>query len=124
MRRTAPTTSPRCCFAEWRPSKWRSSWRCSTSATSVDLPEPDTPVTTVNVPTGMLTVRSARLCAVAPSIVTQRGPARRPPDPLRPREVGAGEGRRGAHPLDRPLEDPGASVPAGAGAQLDEPVGG
>ena len=39
----------------------------STSWTSVDLPEPLTPVTTVSVLSGMLTSMSLRLCSVAPS---------------------------------------------------------
>ena len=80
MRFTRPTTSPRCSLAECLPSKWRSSWRWITSVTSVDFPEPETPVTTHSVPTGIATVRSARLWALAPSMVIQRGPARRRTD--------------------------------------------
>ena len=38
----------------------------STSLTSVDLPEPDTPVTVQNTPSGTLTLMSCRLCCDAP----------------------------------------------------------
>ena len=40
----------------------------STSLTSVDLPEPDTPVTALNTPSGTLTSMFCRLCCAAPSI--------------------------------------------------------
>ena len=42
----------------------------STSLTSVDLPEPDTPVTHVSTPSGTLTSTDLRLCCVAPRIST------------------------------------------------------
>jgi len=46
------------------------SWRCASAAlvsnTSVDLPDPDTPVTTVSARLGTLTVMSLRLCCLAP----------------------------------------------------------
>jgi len=35
------------------------------SKASVDLPEPDTPVTTLNLPRGMSTLRDLRLCSLA-----------------------------------------------------------
>ena len=38
----------------------------STSCTSVDLPEPDTPVTHTRRPSGISTSRSCRLCSLAP----------------------------------------------------------
>ena len=40
----------------------------STSLTSVDLPEPETPVTHVSTPSGTCTSMSRRLCCVAPRI--------------------------------------------------------
>ena len=43
--------------------------RLSVSSTSVDLPEPDTPVTTVNAPIGKCAVMSLRLCSVQPEMV-------------------------------------------------------
>src|SRR2546425_8810348 len=51
--RTSPTGSPRCCFAVCAPWRRASSWRYSTSCTSVDFPDPETPVTAVSVPSGM-----------------------------------------------------------------------
>src|SRR3989304_1165150 len=51
---------------------------------SDDLPEPETPVTQVNRPTGKRTVISLRLLCLAPTRVSQRPLVRRrpPPDPL------------------------------------------
>jgi hypothetical protein len=43
---------------------------CTMSLISVDLPEPDTPVTAVNTPSGSLTSIDLRLCCVAPWIST------------------------------------------------------
>jgi len=59
-----------------RAGRWRA--RCSrlatalnrTSLTSVDLPDPDTPVTHVNTPSGTWTSISRRLCWLAPMIST------------------------------------------------------
>src|SRR5215831_28778 len=52
------------------PSTASTSRRCpsaySVSNASVDLPLPDTPVTTVNAPRGMSTVTPRRLCSRAP----------------------------------------------------------
>ena len=64
--------APRCA----RPGRWRA--RCRrlatalnrTSLTSVDLPEPDTPVTHVSTPSGTLTSSDLRLCCLAPRIST------------------------------------------------------
>ena len=42
------------------------SLRDSTSCTSVDLPEPDTPVTQMNLPSGNSTVKSFRLFSLRP----------------------------------------------------------
>ena len=41
---------------------------CSTSFTSVDLPDPETPVTVQKVPSGIFTFTLRRLCCEAPSI--------------------------------------------------------
>ena len=57
----------------YKPGRWRA--RCrrlatalnSTSLTSVDLPDPDTPVTAQNTPSGTFTSMSRRLCCAAPS---------------------------------------------------------
>ena len=67
--------SPR--IVVWRPGFWRA--RCrrlptalkSTSLTSVDLPEPLTPVTAVITPSGTFTSMLFRLFAAAPRISTQ-----------------------------------------------------
>ena len=47
--------------------------RLSVSSTSVDLPEPETPVTTVNAPTGKCAVMFLRLCSRQPEMVRKRG---------------------------------------------------
>ena len=60
----------------WRPGRVRA--RCSrlptalksTSLTSVDLPEPLTPVTAVSTPSGTFTSIDLRLLAAAPRIST------------------------------------------------------
>src|SRR2546430_157153 len=83
------------------------------SVTSVDLPEPDTPVTATNRPSGNSTVRSRRLCWRAPMTASLRS--------------GAGGGGRGGAGGRRPPppERPGggAAVPAGARAQVHDVVG-
>src|SRR5579872_2056567 len=63
------------------PLTWRSRELSKMALTRVDLPEPDTPVTATNLPSGMLTVTSWRLLARAPLTV------RRWPSPER-RDVG------------------------------------
>ena len=40
------------------------------SLTSVDLPDPDTPVTAVSTPSGNATSMLRRLCSLAPTTVT------------------------------------------------------
>src|ERR1700736_6894389 len=70
------STCSRPWMRRWAPARCRV--RCrrlatalySTSLTSVDLPEPDTPVTQVRTPRGTLTSMFCRLCSEAPSIVT------------------------------------------------------
>jgi hypothetical protein len=42
------------------------------SLTSVDLPDPDTPVTATRLPSGNVTVTLSRLCSFAPTTVTVR----------------------------------------------------
>ena len=61
--------SPRCVPGRWRARcrRWAAAL-CRTSLTSVDLPEPETPVTQVNVPSGIETSMSRRLCSLAPRI--------------------------------------------------------
>ncbi len=49
------------------------------SLTSVDLPEPETPVTQVKAPTGKLTSMSRRLCMRAPRTVNHSTGRRRWP---------------------------------------------
>ena len=61
MRRCAPGR----CFARW--SRFATALN-STSLTSVDLPDPDTPVTEQNTPSGTFTSMSLRLCCDAPLI--------------------------------------------------------
>ena len=57
--------APGRCFA--RCSRFATALK-STSFTSVDLPEPDTPVTEQNTPSGTFTSMFLRLCCDAPSI--------------------------------------------------------
>ncbi len=49
------------------PFSWFASAGYSTSLTSDDLPDPDTPVTATKVPSGTVTSMSRRLCSRAPS---------------------------------------------------------
>ncbi|EUA35286.1 hypothetical protein I552_6076 [Mycobacterium xenopi 3993] len=62
----------------WRPGTWRAplSLLASTAArmslTSVDFPEPETPVTEVNTPSGKDTSMPRRLCSRAPTTVSRR----------------------------------------------------
>ena len=62
--------------------------RSSTSCTSVDLPEPETPVTATNSPSGIATSMFLRLCSLAPRIFSQRSLGAR-------RICGVGMTRRG-----------------------------
>src|SRR5438477_4737349 len=64
-------------FPTRRSSDLASSWRNRTSCTSVDLPEPETPVTTVNVPSGIRMSTPAMLCRRAPLSASQRRAGRR-----------------------------------------------
>ena len=99
------------------------------SLTSVDLPEPDTPVTAVNTPSGKVTSTSRRLCSRAPWTVSSRplvrgrrtggtGISRRPERYWPVIESGWVE-----QVLDRAGVDDLAAVLAGARADVDDPVG-
>ena len=100
------------------------------SLTSVDLPEPETPVTATKQPSGNDTVTSRRLCSRAPrdGELAARGarPAHRPGS----RCDAAGQvltGERvlgGEQVLDRAGDDDLAAVLARARADVDDPVGG
>src|SRR2546428_8530562 len=83
------------------------------SVTSVDLPEPDTPVTATNRPSGNATVRSRRLCWRAPMTPSLR------PGAGVPRRGGA----RGPHPPppDGPAGGAGGGGPGFYGASDDNP---
>src|SRR4029434_743133 len=108
------------------------------SLTSVDLPEPLTPVIAMNWPSGKPTVRPRRLCSRAPCTTSSRpgvcgrrvgGVGIR----LAPGRVGAGGGYRlapgqlgaggrflvGQHPLARAAVHDLPAVLAGAGTDVD-----
>ena len=119
-----------------RPGTWRAllSLLASTvarmSLTSVDLPDPETPVIETRQPSGNATSTSCRLCSRAPTTPTwrDRSIGRRISGIgicSRPREVGPGE-RLGAllEALDRAGVDDPSAVLAGAGADVDHPVRG
>src|SRR3954468_23949497 len=118
------------------------------SLTRVDLPEPETPVTAVNVPSGNVTSIVCRLCSRAPTIVRSRPLVRgrraagvsvgvrrlreaagggwgrgEGVDRRAPAEVGAGE-RVGAgqQVLDSAGDDDLATVLARARPDVDHPV--
>src|SRR5450830_1570931 len=55
------------------PYRWRDAARYKVSLTSVDLPEPDTPVTQVSKPTGRSKLTFFRLLPVAPASRAVRG---------------------------------------------------
>ena len=97
--------------------------------TSVDLPEPDTPVTEVSTPSGNDTSISRRLCSRAPTTVSCRRAVDRPADrghldALLARQVGAGDRVRVAQQLGvgAAVHDR-AAVLAGRRADVDHPVG-
>ena len=95
--------------------------------TSVDLPEPDTPVTAVSTPSGTSTETSSQ---VVPGDAAQVQPAvRRARAVVEPARPGRRGGRWSAdsstcsRPGDRAaVEHPPAALP-GAGADVDDPVG-
>ena len=97
---------------------------------SVDLPEPETPVTQTNSPTGRLAVTPCRLLPVAPLIVSARPaigavPPRRDRDLPVSGEILAGERmRRAADVLGRALRDDLPAVLARARTHVDDVVGG
>ncbi|SKV09877.1 Uncharacterised protein [Mycobacteroides abscessus subsp. abscessus] len=60
-----------CLPGTWRaPLSLLASTVARMSLTRVDFPEPDTPVTEVNTPSGKETSMSLRLCSRAPTTVT------------------------------------------------------
>ena len=97
------------------------------SRTSVDLPDPDTPVTATKLPSGIATSRSRRLCSRAPW-TTSCSPVERPAHGGHRDRLAAGQVLPGDRLLDlgdardRPAVDDGAAVLAGAGADVDDPV--
>src|SRR6266576_2027896 len=97
------------------------------SFTSVLFPEPDTPVTATNCPSGMRTSMSLRLCARAPDddrLGARLAPACRHRNTPPPRQVGAGDrSRRLQDVVDRPLGHDLAAVLSRARTDLDDPVG-
>ena len=99
------------------------------SLTSVDLPEPETPVTATKSPSGNETSTSRRLCSVRPedrelAARGARAAHRRHRDLATAREVLAGHGVGvGVEVGDRAAVDDLAAVLAGAGPDVDDPVG-
>ena len=95
----------------------------------LDLPLPDTPVMQVKVPSGSDAVMPVRLLAVALWTVSflplplrrlsGSGTERRPEEVVGGDAVGGGQ-----HLIERPLRDDLAAVDAGAGAHVDDIVGG
>ena len=97
------------------------------SRTSVDLPEPDTPVTATKLPSGISTSMFVRLCSRAPWMTScspvPGGGARRHRDRLAPGEVLAGDRLLDlVDALHGAAVDDGAAVLAGARADVDDPV--
>ena len=99
------------------------------SFTSVDFPEPDTPVTEVSTPSGNETSISCRLCSLAPTTVSWRRAVDRSPDSghldaLPAGKVCAGEGLAVAQQLVvwAAVHDPPAVLPRHR-ADVDHPVG-
>ena len=94
--------------------------------TSVLLPEPETPVTQVSVPSGTSKSIPLRLLPRAPSRRSDLhagAPLRRDRDREPPGEVLAGERVRVAHDLlGRPRRDEVPAVLAGAGPEIDDVV--
>ena len=99
------------------------------SLTSVDLPEPETPVTDVSTPSGNDTSMSRRLCSRAPTTVScrRRSTGRRIGgnlDALLARKIGAGERIRVAQKVVvRAAVHDLAAVLSCGGADVDDPVG-
>src|SRR6266516_2548831 len=86
------------------------------SLTSEDFPDPYTPVTAMNKPSGSSTVRSRRLCSRAPTMRNTRSPSGT-------RRRG-GTGMRSSPRSERARGDDLAAVAAGARAQVQHMVGG
>jgi hypothetical protein len=97
---------------------------------SVDLPEPDTPVTQQKVPTGMAASMPCRLLPAAPRMTICLASVGRHAlggdlDAQLPGQVAAGQrGRIGGDLVRRALGHQLAAVDAGAGPQVHDVVGG
>ena len=111
------------------PPSRRTSARASVSFSSELLPEPLTPVTQTSAESGKRTVTFLRLFVVTPSMVIERVVAMRrrcsgSGNSLLARQVAAGERMRiGRDLAGRALGDDPPAVPAGARAQIDQPIG-
>src|SRR3989442_1073970 len=99
------------------------------SFTSVDFPEPLTPVTAVNTPSGIRTVRFFRLLARAPRLrrgnrpgADEIGAGQRGRKGVRSR-AGKGVGSRFHQLLWHPLEDDVAAMLAGPRPEIDHVIG-
>ena len=98
------------------------------SVTRVDLPEPETPVTTVMTPSGKCAVTCWRLCAMASSTVIHlpvsgRGCGRATISILPARYWPVSEAGFGHDLCGRAVGDEVAAVLAGAGAEVEDVVG-
>ena len=99
------------------------------STNSVDLPPPDTPVTQVNKPSGISALMFFKLLPRAPTILSVRagflGRRSGIGTTSSPGEIFAGPGiRRGHQIVDAALRHDMAAMNAGAGADVEHPVGG
>ena len=97
--------------------------------TSVDLPPPETPVTQVNRPSGIVAVTFFRLLPRAPTILSSRpgrgaAPRRDRDDPLAGEIVAGQRIGIGGDLGRRPLGDDLAAMHAGARADVDDIIGG
>ena len=110
------------------PFKSRASASRRMSPTSELFPEPDTPVTQMNSPSGNIDVDPFQVIVPAPLIVSNRssGTLRFVGnlDRLLARQIGAGQAlRRAGQISDRPLRDHFAAFDAGARAEVDKMIG-
>src|SRR6188768_1719282 len=108
---STPSCSPG--FTRIRLSRFASALK-STSLTSVDLPDPDTPVTATKRPTGKSTSMPFRLCIVAPR--RHRDAPLAAQELSRDRALGVRDRVGGA------LGDDLSPVLAGSGPHVHEPV--
>src|ERR1019366_7843157 len=122
----APSLSASAPAAGLSSSASRALWRASrerkiTSWTSVDLPEPETPVTTTIMPSGIATSMFFRLCTRAPQKrITRRGDLEFAPQVAGGERVVALGHQRG----QRAFKNDVPTVLARAGTQVHDVVGG